>query len=338
MVNEKIINAFETLVKQIAHDIESETDKKKRTVNLFRLKQIGNAVNILKNYPNVIKSGNDLDNIKGIGKGIIGRIDEILSSGNLSEVKMKKKDIEISKIVDELKEIYGIGEKKAYELATKFKVHSIDELIKAHDEGKIKLNNNVVIGLKYHETYKQKIPHDEMKRMEKYIQNMAKQISKKLAVKICGSFRREKPFSNDIDCMLTHPTIKTNDDLENKRNYLQDFIEILKEDMFIIDALTGEDVKTKFMGFCRFNKKLPVRRIDIRYIPMESYYPALLYFTGSGAFNQRMRQDAKKIGYKLNEYGLFKKIGSEYKNIKVNSEEDIFKKLNMEYVAPKDRI
>ena len=48
-------------------------------------------------------------------------------------------------------------------------------------------------------------------------------------------------------------------------------------------------------------------RIDIRLIPYNSLYYSLLYFTGSGDFNQRMRKLAKKLGFKFNEYGLFKK-------------------------------
>lgn len=338
MKNAKIISEFEKLVKQIAHDIDNETDKKKKMIDLFRLKQIGNALTIIQKYPSIIKAGKDLEGTKGIGKGIINRIDEILDEGSLSEITMQGKDIEESKYVDELKEIYGIGEKKAHELVMKNGIKSVDALKKAYMKGKVHLNNNVVMGLKYYGLYRQQIPRAEMEKMEKYIQNVAAQISNKLEVRICGSYRRKKPFSNDIDCMLSHPSIKTRDDLKNKKNYLHKFIEALKDDMFIVDSLTGEDVETKFMGFCKYSKKLPVRRIDIRYIPYESYYAALLYFTGSGSFNQNMRQEAKKLGYKLNEYGLYKKVGNTYKYIKIKSEEDIFNELGMDYVLPEKRI
>lgn len=338
MRNNKIITEFEKLVKQISHDIDNETDKKKRTINLFRLKQIGNALDILKKYDAVITSGKDLENVKGIGKGIMSRIDEILTTGGLSEITLKSKDLQASKHIDELKEIYGIGDKKAHELVTKYKIKSIPELKKAYLNGKVSLNNNVLVGLKYDGLYKQQIPRAEMTRMEKYIKNVALQINDKLEVRICGSYRRKKLFSNDIDCMLTHPKIKTIDDLKNKRNFLRELIDALRDDLFIIDALTGSDVETKFMGFCKYSKKLPVRRIDIRYIPYESYYPALLYFTGSGSFNQKMRQDAKKIGYKLNEYGLYKIVGEKYKRITVSSEEEIFEILGMKYVEPENRL
>jgi DNA polymerase/3'-5' exonuclease PolX len=86
------------------------------------------------------------------------------------------------------------------------------------------------------------------------------------------------------------------------------------------------------MGFCKY-QTFPVRRIDIRFIPFLSWYPGILYFTGSKNLNLAMRNKAKKLGYKLNEYGLFK--GS--KNIYVESEEEIFNLLEMKYLEPQER-
>ena len=218
------------------------------------------------------------------------------------------------------------------------RIKSIDDLKKAVETGKIEVNSNIQMGLKYVDKYKQHIPREEMKQMDKYLHRIVEQIGDGLEIIICGSYRRKKDFSNDIDCMLTCPRIMTQNDLETKKNYLHEFINLLREDLFIVDALTSDDVETKFMGFCHYSKDTAIRRIDIRYIPYESYYPALLYFTGSGNFNQEMRTRAKKMGYKLNEYGLYKKTGEKYKKISVSSEEDIFNNLGMLYVTPEKRI
>ena len=92
------------------------------------------------------------------------------------------------------------------------------------------------------------------------------------------------------------------------------------------------------MGLCKY-KSNPVRRIDIRFIPLDCYASSLLYFTGSGEFNKNMRTYAIKNGYTLNEYGLYKqiKINNKKVKIKTNSEEDIFKSLNLNYVEPQFR-
>jgi len=114
--------------------------------------------------------------------------------------------------------------------------------------------------------------------------------------------------------------------------YFYNFIQYLIKDKFIIDKLTEPDVLSKFMGFCKYPD---IYRIDIRFMPYDSYYTALLYFTGSANFNKKMRKQAIKLGYLLSEYGLYKKKTDE--QININSENDVFKHLKMEYVEPNKR-
>ena len=98
--------------------------------------------------------------------------------------------------------------------------------------------------------------------------------------------------------------------------------------------------KNKFMGICKLSPELPARRIDILIADPSYYYFALLYFTGSYTFNIYMRKIALQKGLSLSEYG-FKDI-KDTKNIIdttniINSEEDIFKYLDMTYVEPHKR-
>ena len=60
----------------------------------------------------------------------------------------------------------------------------------------------------------------------------------------------------------------------------------------------------------------------------------LLYSTGSKQFNINLRTKAKKLGYKLNQEGLFKNN----KKINVRGEKGIFKKLKVPYLPPEKRI
>lgn len=55
---------------------------------------------------------------------------------------------------------------------------------------------------------------------------------------------------------------------------------------------------------CRLSNEHPFRRLDIRLIPNEQYYCAVLYFTGSDVFNKQMRTHALENGFTLNEYSL----------------------------------
>ena len=71
------------------------------------------------------------------------------------------------------------------------------------------------------------------------------------------------------------------------------------------------------------------------------YAFAVLYFTGSKAFNVLMRSRALSLGYTLNEHG-FHKMNGKKKGKKLNiifhSEESIFKFLRMVYKTPHQRI
>jgi DNA polymerase/3'-5' exonuclease PolX len=92
------------------------------------------------------------------------------------------------------------------------------------------------------------------------------------------------------------------------------------------------------MGFCKYNKKN--YRIDIRLVPLESYFTALVYFTGSYQLNTMMRLSAKKLGYKLNEYGLFKinkQSGLISEQIDITSEIELFNILGIDYLEPEQR-
>jgi DNA polymerase/3'-5' exonuclease PolX len=75
------------------------------------------------------------------------------------------------------------------------------------------------------------------------------------------------------------------------------------------------------------------RRLDLRLVPHDQYCFGTLYFTGSDTLNKRMRAKAQELGYKLNEYSLMKGDDA----LPAASEEDVFKHLGMEYLAPADR-
>jgi len=342
-MNVKIINEFERLTAFIEEEIDkliSDKNVKAITANQFRLKQIKNIITILKKYPNKITIDNylDLKDINGVGKGTIDRIKEILLTGKLSELgnfidnkKEKKKSI------DDLESVVGIGHTHALELYNKG-ITSVKDLKKKIKEGKIEVNEKIELGLKYYGKFEGNIPRKEIDKIYKIFTDIFKKLNKKLKdqyiFEFCGSFRREKPTSGDIDILISKFG-----KIDEDNNYLVDIIKLLKEPLkknddksLLVDDLT-ELGKTKYMGFCKY-KENPVRRIDIRFVPYDSYYSALLYFTGSAELNKQMRHIAKTKKLKLSEYGLFKENGDK---IPINNERDIFDKLDMEYLAPRLR-
>jgi hypothetical protein len=209
-----------------------------------------------------------------------------------------------------------------------------------------KIHKSSIVGIKYFNDMSLKIPRSEIQKAESILKKLAYHMNKELLVMICGSYRRGRDKSGDVDCLIAHPLIKTKLDLDNSPvSLLANFVTLLINSNFIVDQL---DMGTKkFMGFCNIMQfikdkdnstqtiKSVARRIDIRLVPFESYGSSVLYFTGSRKFNTDMRTHALRKGYSLSEFGL--KNVKDGTTIPCSTEEEIFKILNYPYKKPEER-
>lgn len=336
-MNKKLIKEFTKYVEQIQFDINNEKSKKKKLIHSFRLQAIMKTLQVIIDFPYKITKSTQLSEIKGIGKKSLEYIDEVINYGKIKKVNDDIIDKTYLTYINQLDNIYGIGQTNAIKLYKKYGIKSIDDLKYMISTAQIELPQHVLIGLKYYGQIKEKIPRSEMENIDIYLHNVLSKLNKNLFGIICGSYRRQAEFCNDIDMLIVCKLITQN--INNDINYLNKFVTILKKKKFIVDSLTSDDVPTKYMGLCRLpdKKKInDIRRIDIRFIPYESYYTALLYFTGPAEFNKKMRRVAETMNYKLNEYGLYKNK-SPNKSFIINSEKKIFDLLGMEYVSPEFR-
>jgi DNA polymerase/3'-5' exonuclease PolX len=348
-MNKKVIGQFELLVDMIKNDLNKarkDNNNKDITRNSFRLKYMLNIYNIIKNLDFKLTLSNymKLKEYNRVGKGSLDRVKEILEKGKLLELKDFKQNKKEKKDLSDLESVVNIGPKLALDLYN-MGATNVKKLKKMIKEEKLKVNDKVMLGLKYYKKYKLHIPRKEIDMTYLLFKKIIKKLNKEMKYddnnmyifEICGSYRREKPFSNDIDVLITK--LGTTEKTKNNDIHLKKIVDIMKEKLsfndnkpFIRDSMTDNNIVTKFMGFSKF-KNNPFRRIDIRFVSYENFYPALLYFTGSMELNQLMRVKAKKLGYKLSEYGLFKNN----KKIKIKSEEMFFKKLGLDYIEPRLR-
>jgi len=255
--------------------------------------------------------------ITGVGAKISAKITEIIQTGTLKQ---------LTEIEDDIYNVMGIGNKLAKILSKKYKITKISQIKKLYESKKIKLTKEQILGIKYYKHLQLKIQREEV---DKYKQILEKLLPSNVDMIITGSYRREKNEMGDIDILLTmkeHLTKIPDGILQNILNNLKSII--------VAHIGIGE---TKYSGLISLSKKDIVRRLDIRLVPYESYYSALLYFTGSKLFNQTIRGIAKKKGFLLNEYGLYKLTKTHKIKLNITSEEDIFKKLKIKYVLPNKR-
>jgi DNA polymerase/3'-5' exonuclease PolX len=350
-LNQNIVKEFERLISFIQLEIDNAREKKDiktATANTFRLKQIKNATTIIKKYPKKLTLDNldDFSQLPGIGKGTIDRIKEIIKSGKLSELEgFEEFEDKDKKIIEELETIVGVGRATALDFIKKG-IKSVADLKKKIDKEEIEVNDKILLGVKYYGKFMGDIPRKEIDKVYKIIDYEINKMNKlyklddtnKYIFEICGSYRREKPTSGDIDVLISKLGSKM--DKDDGINHLDRFIKRLKEPLklndnkpLLVDDITDKYYETKYMGFAQY-KDNPFRRIDVRFIPYDAYHSALLYFTGSADLNQKMRKIAKKLELKLSEYGLTDKEG---KKIPITSEYDVFKILKIEYLPPRLR-
>ena len=76
-------------------------------------------------------------------------------------------------------------------------------------------------------------------------------------------------------------------------------------------------------------------QVDVRALPMESYGAAMQYFTGSKEHNVALRQRALRLGYTLNEYGLFRLDTNE--RAAGADERGIYEALGLDWIPPELR-
>jgi DNA polymerase/3'-5' exonuclease PolX len=288
------------------------------------------ALQIIKDYPDIIINGNQLGHIKGIGPKCIKNINEIVSTGLLE--KCKNVVLSSNTILNNLEKITGVGPIKALKL---YKMGQTLEKLLNTTVG-VTLTHHQLMGIKYFNDIEQRIPHSEIIEISTYLNNIISEVCPNLHIIICGSFRRNVSTSGDIDILVYHDNIITQYEA-SKTEYLNKFKTILINNGFLVDNLTLNG-NTKYMGFGKYGNN-PVRRIDIRFIPTESIGAAKLYFTGCGEFNKRMRSFAISKGYTINEYGIYN-FHNKMKGdiIKTKTETDIFNLLGLDYIEPVNRL
>ena len=220
-----------------------------------------------------------------------------------------------------LKGITGIGEAKARILVDTHGIRTVEELRTRPEL----LNDKQRIGLRHYEHERIRIPRSEIESYLSLFNDILHDIGTAWNMSINGSFRRGASDSGDIDCLIS----------SELHDYYVKFIESLQNKQYIRTEDTLAYGDKKYMGYIYRDGSTP-RRIDIIYCPPAEFAFAQLYFTGSGSFNIRMREHAKKLGYRLNEKGLVS-LKNESIEASFATETDIFRFLGIPYVEPWER-
>ena len=261
-----------------------------------------------------------LKNLPGIGESIAEKIIEYLKTGQIKELEELKKEVPVD--IETLTSIEGVGPKTVYKLYKALGIKTLEDLEKACKEHKIRRlpgfgpqsEEKILKGIKF---YKQGggrfILGFIIPLVEKLVEYLKAHPNAKQVIP-AGSYRRRKETVGDIDILA----------ISDKPEEIMDhFVNFPEVEYIHAKGPTKTMVRLK-IGL----------DVDLRVVEEESFGAALAYFTGSKDHNIAMRELAMKKGWKLNEYGLFDEKG---KKIAGKTEEEIYKKLDLECIPPELR-
>lgn len=298
----------------------------------FRNLAYAKGAKALRAHKVAITAGSQATAIEGIGKSMATKIDEILETGELKALAALKEDPDVI-TMRELRSVFGIGPVAAGNLIKNRGIRSLEQLRREVTAGKVKLDGPQTIGLRLAEDLHRKIPRAEATEIEKVLMKVKETHHPELTFMICGSYRRRKAESGDIDVLITCKKFKS-DQPAIGSTVLKDFVKSLQDTGFITDTLAHG--KTKYMGVGKLGAAGGIhRRIDIRCLPWDQFYFGVLYFTGSRENNIKMRLVAIEKGLVLSEYGLEDKASGE--RVAAESEGEIFAALGLPYLEPQYR-
>jgi len=262
-----------------------------------------------------------LREIPGVGKNIAFVIEEYLETGGCSHLEELRDSLPSG--ARELMALEGIGPRTIMKLFHELNVASIDQLEKAARSGEIlklkgfgpKSEKNVLQAIEEYRGFQKRFLLGQILPVVREIEEYMSSCGAVLQVDFAGSARRMKETVGDLDILVAS---------EREGEAVEHFVSMPRVTRVISKGSTRSTI---IIG--------SNLQIDLRVVAPKSYGSALQYFTGSKEHNIKLRTLAVKLGYKLNEYGLFRR--KDNKKIAGETEESVYQTLGLEYVEPELR-
>jgi len=266
----------------------------------------------------LVRSGT-LSQIKGIGKTLSLQITQLIQDGSIPLHQELKATFPEG--VREMLRVPGLGPKKVKDLFEKLGIKSIGELEYACHENRLltlpgfgpKSQEKILQGIEQFKRFQGRFLFGGIYPLASEVLERINKHPKTLRGSLAGSLRRRMETVKDMDLVAesAHP-----EDVMDFFTSLPMVDQILSKGSTKSSVLLDSGVQA-----------------DLRVVGPKKFPYALHHFTGSKEHHTVLRARAKALGYKLNEYGLFK--GEEL--IPCKKEEDIYRTLNLDPIPPELR-
>jgi DNA polymerase (family 10) len=290
--------------------------------NPFKIRAYRNVADIASNHPHHLASLDEtsLREIPGIGKDLAGKIREIATTGDSQFHRELLAEFPPS--ILEMMRLQGVGPKTVAMLHRELGVQTIDDLQRAAVDGRVRAIKGM--GAKK-EALILKAIEERKSSVGRHLLSAAHDIANAVVALLqerfptatitpVGSLRRGCDTCGDIDILAAGA------------------------DQTIMDTFVEHSLVERVLGRGDTKSSVLLRggvQVDLRLVPADSRGAALQYFTGSKAHNIALRDRAIGLGFKLNEYGLFRIEGDE--RVASATEEEIYEALGLAWVPPELR-
>lgn len=292
----------------------------------FRIRSYRNAALVIEGHTESLRrlyeaeGEKALTGIHGIGDRIRAKVIEAITTGSCAFLEDLKKELPAG--VLDLLSVSGVGPKKAALFFKELGIKSLDDLEAAAKAGTLKTLSGIGAVteariLKSIQTIRTSTGKFKLSVAMQYADAFVSYLLKVPGVERvepAGSLRRWKETVGDLDLLV-----------------------ICKKPVSVMEAFAAfPDVREVIAkGETRSAVVLATGlQVDLRVMAKKSFGAALQYFTGSKAHNVELRDRAKRMGLKVNEYGVF---DSREKMVAGTSEEDLYRIVGLAYIMPEMR-
>ena len=289
--------------------------------NPFRSRAYRNAARVIERLPksvsSLLKAGEDLSELPGIGKDLAGKIADIVATNHFDVLDKLKR--ELPGDLGEIAALPGLGPKRVKLLYDRLGIRSLEDLRRAIRTGRlrelrgfgVKSEAKLAAALAKPQAEKRFKLSEVEAEAEALLIHMRPAARDQVAV--AGSYRRRRDTVGDLDVLM-----------------------IARDGGAAGERLAKYDNVSSVLAHGATRTTVVLRsglQVDLRVVPKESYGAALMYFTGSKAHNIALRGLANDRGWKLNEYGLF--AGT--RRLAGATEKEVYSKLGLSIIPPEMR-
>jgi DNA polymerase (family 10) len=261
----------------------------------------------------------ELRRIKGIGEALNTKISELVTTGSLRYYEELKESVPPG--LREMVRIPHLGPKKVKALYERLGITTIGELEYACQENRLvdlpgfgaKTQENILQGIEVLKRYRGRFLYGDVAALAEAFTRSVAGVKGVLQASLAGSMRRRNEVVKDIDLVAA---VRDGGAIREGLIALPQIEEVIAQ---------GEtEIRV------RLTSGIPA---DLRMVSLKEFPFALHHLTGSKEHNIALRGRAKKMGMKINEYGLF----AGERSIPCQGEDDIYRALGLSFIPPELR-